>query len=101
MDFSQFDERFIPTSFFYFPQKGIAPVTVVTHRDTLNTEEECENALFEASAATGSSPSHTFFVANYTKDRPKRDPETEHLIFDILHFELLMAERAVKIRNKK
>ena len=94
--------HFIPTFlFFSFPLKGIAPITVVTHRDILYTEEQCENALFEASAASGSSRSHTFFVANYTKDRPKRDPETERMIFDILHSALLTAERTVKIMKQK
>lgn len=81
--------------------KGIAPITVVTHRDTLSTDEECENALYEASAATGSSPSHTFFVANYTREKSNRDPKIERMIFDILHYALLTAERAVKIMKQK
>ena len=81
--------------------KGIAPITVVTHRDKLKTEDECENALYEASAATGSSPSHTFFVANYTKENSKRNPETERMTFDIIHYALLTAERAVKIMKQK
>ena len=59
---------------FLSSKKGIAPITVVTHRDTMETEEECENALYEASAATGSSPSHTFFVANYTKKEQRTQP---------------------------
>ena len=88
-------------SFFFASTKGIAPITVVTHRDTLTTEEECENALYEASAATGSSPSHTFFVSNYCKDNSKRNPETERMTFDILHYALLTAERAVKIMKQK
>ena len=87
--------------FFFASTKGIAPITVVTHRDTLTTEEECENALYEASAATGSSPSHTFFVSNYCKDNSKRNPETERMTFDILHYALLTAERAVKIMKQK
>ena len=80
--------------------KGIWPITVVTHRDKLK-EEECENALFEASAATGSSPSHTFFVTNYTKKNSERSPETERMTFDILHYALLTAERAVKIMKQQ
>ena len=86
---------------FFASTKGIAPITVVTHRDTLTTEEDCENALYEASAATGSSPSHTFFVSNYCKDNSKRNPETERMTFDILHYALLTAERAVKIMKQK
>lgn len=82
-------------------RRGIAPITVVTHRDTLSTDEECENALYEASAATGSSPSHTFFVANYTREKSNRDPKIERMIFDILHYALLTAERAVKIMKQK
>ena len=88
-------------SIFLSSLKGIGPITVVTHRDTLNSEEECENALYEASAATGSSPSHTFFVANYTKDNRERNPETERQTFDILHYALLTAERAVKIMKQQ
>ena len=76
--------------------KGIGPITVVTHRDTLK-EEECDNALFEASAATGSSPSHTFFMTNYTRENKERNPEIERMTFDVLHYALLTAERAVKI----
>ena len=81
--------------------KGIGPITVVTHRDRLKTEEECENALFEASAATGSSPSHTFFMSNYTRENKERNPETERMTFDILHYALLTAERAVKIMKQQ
>ena len=67
----------------------------------MTTEEECENAFYEASAATGSSPSHTFFVANYCKDNSIPNPETERMIFDILHCALLTAETAVKIMKQK
>ena len=88
-------------SFLFAPTKGIAPITVVTHRDKLRTDEDCENALYEASAATGSSPSHTFFVSNYCKDNIKCNPETERMTFDILHYALLTAERAVKIMKQK
>ena len=80
---------------------GISPITVVTHRDTLKTNEECDDALDEASAATGSSPCHTFFVSNYCKDNPSRNPETERMIFDILHFAVMTAERAVKLMKQQ
>ncbi|XP_001624324.2 uncharacterized protein LOC5503216 [Nematostella vectensis] len=76
---------------------GISPITVVTHRDKLKTEAECEQALNDASAATGSSRSHTFFVANYCPDNPGPNVNTELQIFNILHFALSMAERHVKI----
>ncbi|XP_068685963.1 uncharacterized protein [Montipora foliosa] len=82
-------------------KQGIAPMTVVTHHDTLKTKGDRDNARDEASAATGSSPGHVFFVANYTKDNSTRDPETERMTFDILHFALLSAERAVKIMKQK
>ena len=81
--------------------KGIAPITVVTHRDTLETEEDCKDALDEASAATGSSTSHTFFVWNYTKENKERNPAIEKMAFDILHYVLMTAERAVKIMKQK
>ena len=88
-------------SFLFAPTKGIVPITVITHRDKLRTEEDCENALYEASAVTGSSPSYTLFVANYCKDNSHRNPETERMIFDILHYALLTAETAVKIMKQK
>jgi len=80
---------------------GIAPITVVTHRDKLKNEEKCKDALDEASAATGSSTSHTFFVWNYTKENKERNPEIEKMAFDILHYALMTAERAVKIMKQK
>ena len=82
-------------------QKGIAPITVVTHRDKVTNKEECENALYEASAATVSSPSHTFFESNYTKNNSKRNPETERMTFEILHYAMLTAESAMKIMKQK
>ncbi|XP_068732112.1 inner centromere protein A-like [Montipora capricornis] len=82
-------------------RQGIAPMTVVTHHDTLKTKEEEDNAKYEASAATGSSPGHVFFMANYTKENSTRDPDIERMTFDILHFALLSAERAVKIMKQK
>ena len=88
-------------SIFLSSLKGIGPITVVTHRDKLKTKEACNNALDEASAATGSSPSHTFFVTNYTKENSKRNPKTERITFDILHYALLTAERAVKIMKQQ
>ena len=59
-----------------------------------------------ASASTGSSPSHTFFESNYTKNNSKRNPETECMTFDVLDYALLTIEKAVKImkhqqRNKE
>ena len=85
---------------FSFLHKGIAPITVVTHHDCLKPEE-WNDALDEASAATGSSTSHTFFVWNYTKDNKERNPEIEKMAFDILHYALMTAERAVKIMKQK
>ena len=81
--------------------KGIAPITVVTHRDTLCTEEDCKNALEEGSAATGSSLRHTFLVSNYTRCHKERQLEIEKMVFDILHHALKNAEQAVKIMKLK
>ena len=88
-------------SIFFHTTLGIAPITAVTHRDKLNSQKECDNALHQASAATGSSSDHTFFVHNYTRDNSKRNPETERMIFDILHCALLTAEKAVKIMKQR
>ena len=43
---------------------------------------------------------------NYTKENKNRNPEIERMTFDILHYALMTAERAVKImkqqeKNKK
>ena len=76
---------------------GIAPITVVTHCDKLQSEEEREEALEAAYKATNSSPSHTFLTWNYTKNNStERNLEIERMIFDILHYALITAERAVK-----
>ena len=40
-------------------------------------------------------------MANYCKDNSKRNPETERMIFNILHYALLTAERAVKIMKQR
>ncbi|XP_031570340.1 uncharacterized protein LOC116304710 [Actinia tenebrosa] len=84
---------------------GLSPVAVVTHRDTLHTQEECDNALESASAATGSSRSHTFFVANYCPNNPGPNVETELEIFEILRVALFNSEKYVanakQRRNEK
>ena len=67
----------------------------------MNSKEEYDHAFSQASAATGSSSDHTFFVSNYTKDNSKRNPQTERMIFDILHCALLTAERAVKAMKER
>ena len=38
---------------------------------------------------------------NYTKDKKKRNPKIERMTFDILHYALMTAERAVKIMKQK
>ena len=38
---------------------------------------------------------------NYTKENKKRNPEIERMTFDILHYALMTAERAVKIMKQK
>jgi hypothetical protein len=76
-------------------------VTVVTHRDTLHTQEDRDKALELASAATGSSRSHTFFVANYCPNNPGPDVNTELQIFNILHVALLNSERYVENAKQK
>lgn len=76
-------------------------MTVVTHRDELHSKEDCDNARLDASAATGSSLDHVFFMANYTKQNSENNLETERMAFDILHYALLSAERAVKLMKQK
>lgn len=76
-------------------------MTVVTHRDELHSKEDCDNARLDASAATGSSLDHVFFMTNYTKQNSENNLETERMAFDILHYALLSAERAVKLMKQK
>ena len=40
-------------------------------------------------------------MTNYTKDNKDRNPEIEEMVFDILHYALTTAERAVKIMKQK
>ncbi|KAJ7376903.1 hypothetical protein OS493_031783 [Desmophyllum pertusum] len=82
-------------------KNGIAPITVVTYRNKLDTEEECKEVLYEASAATGSSPGLTFFVSPYSKHKQQRDPDIERMVIDIMHYALMTAERAVKTMKQK
>ena len=89
-------QTYLTLAFFLLPTLGITPITVLTHHDKLKSQEECENALRQASAATGSSSDH-----NYTKDNSKRNPETECMIFDILHCALLTAEKAVEVMKQR
>ena len=97
----QFPSKFLtvfkrrPNSLF-LSLTGIAPITVVTHCDKLKKEEDREEALEAAYKATNSSPSHTFLTWNYTKDNTERNLEIERMIFDILHYALITAEKAVK-----
>ena len=86
-----------PPNSLFLSLTGIAPITVVTHCDKLESEEEREEALEAAYIATNSSPSHTFLTWNYTKNNStERNLEIERMIFDILHYALITAERAVK-----
>ena len=85
-----------PPNSLFLSLTGIAPITVVTHCDELQSEEEREEALEAAYKATNSSPSHTFLTWNYTKNNSERNLEIERMTFDILHYALITAERAVK-----
>ena len=69
---------------------------MVTRCDELRSEEEKEETWENAYIATNSSPSHTFLTWNYTEDNTERNPEIERIIFDILHYTLVTAERAVR-----
>lgn len=85
-----------PPNSLFLSLTGIAPITVVTHCDELKSEKEKEEALEDAYKATSSSPSNTFLTWNYTKDNTERNPEIERMTFDILHYALITAEKAVK-----
>ena len=67
----------------------------------MKTEDQEKDAFDEVSAATGSSPSHTFVIWNYTKENKERNPKIERMTFDILHYALKTAERAVKIMKQQ
>ena len=94
MKFSTVFKR--PPNSLFLSLTGIAPITVITHCDKLKSEEEREEALEAAYIATNSPPSHTFLTWNYTKNNSEQKPEIERMTFDILHYALITAERAVK-----
>ncbi|XP_070550188.1 uncharacterized protein [Ptychodera flava] len=77
--------------------KGIAPITILTHKDKLLEEnpDKLQEAVERASTATGSSLTHTFFITNYigTEDQ---NPDIELDVCKVLNFALAMGERYVK-----
>eukprot|EP01105_Mastigella_eilhardi_P028863 TRINITY_DN9828_c0_g1_i1.p1 TRINITY_DN9828_c0_g1~~TRINITY_DN9828_c0_g1_i1.p1 ORF type:complete len:482 (-),score=108.72 TRINITY_DN9828_c0_g1_i1:183-1556(-) len=80
----------------YLAQNGIKPVTVITHDDLLTSSAERLNAFQMASRCTGSSRETTFFVANYTKERLKRDPRTERQALLAVHAALVIAKQFIE-----
>ena len=76
-------------------------MTVITCLDTLNSEEEKEEAFEQASWATGSSSERTYFIANYTHDAPKQSLQVDRAALDILDSALLSAEGFIKIRRQR
>ena len=85
-----------PPNSLFLSLTGIAPITVITHCDELESENDKEKALEDAYKATNSSPSHTFLTCNYTKNNSEQNLEIERMTFDILHYALITAEKAVK-----
>jgi len=77
----------------------MCPITVVTHKDTLSTD--CNQALKCASAATGGSPDHTFFVANYCPSNPGPDVNTELQIVEMLRCALKVSEEYIENAKEK
>ncbi|XP_019628996.1 PREDICTED: uncharacterized protein LOC109473519 [Branchiostoma belcheri] len=82
--------------------RGIAPITVITHRDRIGeSQEELEDVLAKASAATGSARDHTFFVTNYHVDKKERDYNTDIEAMKVMRSALMVAERYVKIHKQQ
>ncbi|CAH1267099.1 Hypp3687 [Branchiostoma lanceolatum] len=81
--------------------RGIAPVTVVTHVDQVKDESQLDQIKTKASAATGSSPSHVFFIQNYHPEHNERDFNIELRAMEILNFALVVGERYVKIHKQQ
>ncbi|KAI8487014.1 hypothetical protein Bbelb_352740 [Branchiostoma belcheri] len=80
--------------------RGIAPVTVVTHADQVRDKSQLDQIKTKASAATGSQPSHVYFIENHTH-HPERDFNTELRAMEILNAALVVGERYVKIHNQQ
>ncbi|KAI8510462.1 hypothetical protein Bbelb_113780 [Branchiostoma belcheri] len=80
--------------------RGIAPITVITHHDMIGEDQE-DDILAKASAATGSARDHTFFVTNYHVDKKERDYTTEIEAMKVMRSALNVAERYVKIHKQQ
>ena len=76
-------------------------MTVITCLDTLNGEEDKDEAFELASWATGSSSERTYFIANYTHDAPEQSVEVDQAALDILDSALLSAEGFIQIRKQR
>jgi len=80
---------------------GYAPVTVITYLDKLKDEEDKEEAFEQASWATGSPGSRTYFIANYLHVDSEQSFEVDRAALDILDSVLLSAESFIQIRKQR
>ena len=59
-------------SIFFLPTLGLAPITAVTHRDKLKSQEECDSALHQASGGVRHDPQRfmgkTITVPHFNRD---------------------------------
>ncbi|XP_019647188.1 PREDICTED: uncharacterized protein LOC109487625 [Branchiostoma belcheri] len=85
----------------FMKPRGISPVTVVTHVDQVRDEKELNKIKLKASAATGSPPSHVYFIENYHPGHNDRDFSIELRAMEILNSALLVGERYVRIHKQQ
>ncbi|PFX19115.1 hypothetical protein AWC38_SpisGene16499 [Stylophora pistillata] len=82
-------------------KNGIVPVTVVSLMDRLHSIEDYRENLLNASEATGSSLSHTFWMPTYPTRNTPCNLAIVRSSFDILDIVLASAENMVKFWKLK
>merc|ERR1712137_1196050 len=81
----------------YLRQRGMTPITLVTHCDLIPADN-IKGALDNASAATGSPSNMVFPIANYLPSHTEPDPNIEKQALDVIHASLVSAERYLKLK---
>ncbi|CAH1244523.1 Hypp7332 [Branchiostoma lanceolatum] len=84
----------------FIRSRGMDPVCVLTHVDQVRDESQLDLIKTKASAATGSDPSHVYFIENYHPDHNERDFNIELRAMEILNSALMVGERYVRIHKR-
>eukprot|EP01105_Mastigella_eilhardi_P018729 TRINITY_DN4361_c0_g1_i1.p1 TRINITY_DN4361_c0_g1~~TRINITY_DN4361_c0_g1_i1.p1 ORF type:complete len:664 (-),score=153.64 TRINITY_DN4361_c0_g1_i1:42-2000(-) len=79
-------------------RNAIAPITVVTHDDLVQSDEKRVKLLALASACSGSSLDNIFFISNYTALRKGGSPATDLVALKIMLAVLMAADRHICLK---